>query len=93
MSKITTLSTGAITAVDTLTIELVQTDELRPSSSSDGRPSRLSFTRADFPPARRLPLASSRVPSSHWRSFETSADCDRGESAQPVPLRFYGEAR
>jgi hypothetical protein len=36
MSNVTTLGEGQLTAVDTLTIELVQTDETPPSSSSGG---------------------------------------------------------
>ena len=45
MSKMTELASGAITAVDTVTIELGEADEPRQSSSSDGRPRQPSFTR------------------------------------------------
>ena len=46
MSKITELASGAITAVDTVTIELGEADETRRSSSSHGLPRQPSFTRA-----------------------------------------------
>jgi hypothetical protein len=44
MSKMTELASGAITAVDTVTIELGETVEPRRSSSSDGLPRQPSFT-------------------------------------------------
>jgi len=44
MSKMTELASGAITAVDSVTIEVGEADETRGSSSSDGLPRQPSFT-------------------------------------------------
>ena len=48
MSKMTELASGAITAVDTVTVELGEADEPRRSSSSDGLP-RQRLSPAPFP--------------------------------------------
>jgi hypothetical protein len=48
MSKMTELASGAITAVDTVTIELGGADETPASLSSDGLPRQPSLT-APFP--------------------------------------------
>jgi hypothetical protein len=71
----TELASGAITAVDTVTIELGELTKPRRSSSSDGLPRQPSFTRR-FRLARILLHASSPPPSRSWRSFDGSNGCE-----------------
>ena len=62
-SSATVLASGAITAADTITIVLVEANEIPlPLSSSAGPPSRPYFTCVAFRLALTLPPASSRVP-------------------------------
>ena len=82
-SSSTVLASGAITAADTITIELVEANEiLLPSSLSDGRPSQPSFTRAAFRLALTTLLASSLPQWLGWRNSDVCADSDIGESTQ-----------
>jgi hypothetical protein len=77
MSNITELAAGQINGRDTITIELIEADETRPSSSFDGPLSRPYRTLAGSVPPL-IPLhASSLLPWYGWHRSDGTGSCDR----------------
>jgi hypothetical protein len=94
MSKITELAGSTINGTDSITIELVEADSSRRSSSSDGRSRRpCAICGASPTPQPRLRVCSLRR-RHHWPASRRSAGCDRSVEAllpDTVPASVYLE--